>query len=55
MIIVKTKIVLTERAEQITVGKDAEKEIKKSIYLMLREKGFLSQKQYEECLKRENR
>lgn len=50
--IVKTKIVLTERPEQIMVSKDLENQIKRAIFLVLQEKGILDQKQCEECLKR---
>ena len=52
MIAVKTKTVITERPEQITVCKDLEKEIKKAIFIALKEKKILTQKQCEECLKR---
>ncbi len=50
--IVKTQIVLTEKPEQITVCKDLENQIKKAIFLVLKEKGILDQKQCEECIKR---
>ncbi len=49
---VKTKIIFTEKPEQITVCKELENEIKKSIFLSLKTKGLLNQKQYEECVKR---
>ena len=52
MIVVKTEIILTEKPEQIVVCKDLENEIKKAIFLSLKEKGILSQKQCEECIKR---
>ena len=52
MIIVKTEIIFTEQPEQITVCKELESEMKKSIFLALKEKGILTQKQCEECIKR---
>lgn len=49
----KTKIIFNDRsAEKITVCKDFENEVKKSIFLALKDKGLLTQKQCEECLKR---
>lgn len=49
----KTKIIFKDRsAEQITLCKDFEDEVKKSIFLALKDKGLLTQKQCEECLKR---
>ncbi len=52
VIIVKTEIIFTEQPEQITVCKDLENEMKKSIFLALKEKGILTQKQCDECIKR---
>lgn len=52
MIIVKTEIIITEQPERITVCKGWENEIKKAIFLSLKEKGILTQKQCEECIKR---
>lgn len=52
MIIVKTEIIFTEQPKEITVCKELENEMKKSIYLALKEKGILTQKQCEECIKR---
>lgn len=52
MIVVKTEIMMTEQPEQITVCKDLENEIKKAIFLSLKEKGILTQEQCEECIKR---
>ena len=52
MIVVKTEIMMTEQPEQITVCKDWENEMKKTIFLALKEKNILTQKQCEECLKR---
>ena len=46
----KTEIVFTEKPEQVSVCKDLEMVIKKSIFLALKMKGVLNQKQYEECL-----
>ena len=43
---------MTEQPEQITVCKDWENEMKKAIFLALKEKNILTQKQCEECLKR---
>ncbi len=51
----KTKIIFesqNENAEQKNVSKELENEIKKSIFLILQEQGYLTQKQYEECLKK---
>lgn len=51
----KTKIIFesrNENAEQKSVGKAFENEIKKSIFLVLGERGYLTQNQYEECLKK---
>lgn len=50
----KTKIIFENRnknAEQKNVSKEFENEIKKSIFLVLGELGYLTQNQYEECLK----
>lgn len=50
----KTKIIFenrNENAEQKNVSKEFENEIKKSIFLVLKERGYLTQNQYEECLK----
>ena len=52
MIVVKTEIMMTEQPEQINVCKELENEMKKAIFLSLREKGILTQKQCEECIKR---
>ena len=52
MIVVKTEIIMTEQPEQINVCKELENEIKKAIFLSLKEKGILTQKQCEECIKR---
>lgn len=52
MIIVKTEIIFTEQPEQITVCKELENEMKKTFFLALKEKGVLTQKQCEECIKR---
>lgn len=49
----KTKIIFenrNENAEQKNVSKEFENAIKKSIFLVLKERGYLTQKQYEECL-----
>lgn len=49
----KTKIIFeSQNAEQKSVGKAFENEIEKSIFLVLRERGYLTQNQYEECLKK---
>lgn len=51
----KTKIIFenrNENAEQKNVSKEFENEIKKSILLVLQERGYLAQNQYEECLKK---
>lgn len=51
----KTKIIFenrNENAEQKNVSKEFENEIKKSIFLVLQERGYLTQKQYEGCLKK---
>lgn len=51
----KTKIIFenrNENAEQKNVSKELENEIKKSIFLVLKERGYLTQNQYEECLKK---
>lgn len=50
----KTKIIFesqNENAEQKNVSKEFENEIKKSIFFTLKEKGYLTQSQYEECIK----
>jgi len=52
VIAVKTKIMITDRPEQITVGKDLENKMKKAIFLALKERGILTQVQCEECIKR---
>jgi ribosomal protein S8 len=52
---VKRKIIFENRnknAEQKNVSKEFENEIIKSIFLVLKERGYLTQKQYEECLKK---
>lgn len=51
----KTKIIFesqNENAEQKNVSKEFENEIIKLIFLVLLEQDYLTQKQYEECLKR---
>ena len=51
----KTKIIFenrNENAEQKNVSKEFENEIEKSIFLVLGEQGYLTQNQYEECLKK---
>ena len=51
----KTKIIFesqNENAKQKNVSKEFENEIKKSIFLVLKERGYLTQNQYEECLKK---
>lgn len=51
----KTKIIFenrNENAEQKNINKDFENEVKRSIFLALKEKGYLTQSQYEECIKR---
>jgi len=52
---VKTKIIFenrNENAEKKNVSKEFENEIIKLIFLVLLEQDYLTQKQYEECLKR---
>ena len=51
----KTQIIFksrNENAEQKNINKDFENVVKKSIFLALKEKGYLTQSQYEECIKR---
>ena len=51
----KTQIIIenrNENAEQKNINKDFENEVKRSILLAIREKGYLTQSQYEECIKR---
>lgn len=51
----KTKIIFesrNENAEQKNINKDFENEVKRSIFFALKEKGYLTQSQYEECIKR---
>lgn len=51
----KTKIIFenrNEKAEQKNINKDFENQVKRSIFLALKEKGYLTQSQYEECIKR---
>ncbi|MCH5300794.1 MAG: hypothetical protein J1E56_05685 [Ruminococcus sp.] len=49
----KTKIIFEKQnAEQKSVNKEFENEIKKSFFIALKEKGLLTQTQYEECIKR---
>lgn len=51
----KTKIIFenqNENTEQKNVSKEFENEIKESIFLVLQEQGYLTQNQYEECLKK---
>lgn len=49
----KTQIVFTsDNAEQKVIGKDFENEVKKAMYLALKEKGLLTQYQYDECIER---
>ncbi len=48
----KTKIIFenqNENAEQKDVSKKFENEVKKSIFLVLQERGYLTQNQYEKC------
>lgn len=52
---VKTKIIFESQnvnAEKKNINKDFENEVKKSILLVIKEKGYLTQSQYEECIKR---
>lgn len=49
----KTQIIFenqNENAEQKNISIDFENEVKKSIFLVLKEQGYLKQSQYEECL-----
>ncbi len=49
----KTQIIFEnqeENAEQKNITKKFENEVKKSIFLALKEQGYLTQNQYEECL-----
>ncbi|MEE0930658.1 MAG: hypothetical protein UIM53_06625 [Acutalibacteraceae bacterium] len=51
----KTQIIFegrNENAKQRIISKDFENEVKKSIVLILKEKGYLTQIQYDECLKK---
>lgn len=51
----KTKIIFENRndnVEQKNVSEKFENEIKQSIFLVLKEQGYLTQNQYEECLKK---
>lgn len=51
----KTQIIFgnrNENAEQKNINKDFENEVKKSIFFALKEKGYLTQSQYDECIKR---
>lgn len=51
----KTKIIFesqNENAEQKNLSKEFENEIKKSIFLALKERGYLTQNQYEKCIKK---
>ncbi len=51
----KTKIIFenrNENAEQRNISKEFENEIKKSIFLVLKEQDYLTQNQYEECFKK---
>lgn len=51
----KTKIIFENRnegAEQKNVSKEFENGIKKSIFLLLQERDYLTQTQYEECIKK---
>lgn len=49
--IMRTKIIFNESPGQVTLTKGAQAEVQKIILLMLKEKGFLTQRQYEESLK----
>lgn len=51
----KTQIVFesqNENAEQKNINKNFENEVKKSIFLTLKEECYLTQIQYEECIKK---
>lgn len=51
----KTQIIFgnrNENAEKKNINKDFENEVKKSILLAIKEKGYLTQSQHEECIKR---
>ncbi len=51
----KRKIIFenrNENAEQKNVSKEFENEIEKLIFLVLQEQGYLTQNQYEECMKK---
>lgn len=51
----KTKIIFESQnvnAEQKNINKDFENQVKRSIFLALKEKGYLTQSQYDECIKR---
>ncbi len=51
----KTQIIFEsqeENVEQKNISIDFENEVKKSIFLVLKEQGYLKQNQYEECLKK---
>ena len=51
----KTKIIFenqNENSEQKNASKEFENEIIKSIFIVLKERGYLTQNQYEECLKK---
>ena len=51
----KTKIIFesrNENAEQKNINKDFENQVKRSIFLALKEKGYLTQSQYDVCIKR---
>ncbi len=51
----KTQIIIenrNENAEQKNINEDFENQVKRSILLAIREKGYLTQSQYEECIKR---
>lgn len=51
----KTKIIFEgqeKNAEQKNISKDFENEVKKSIFLVLKEQSYITQNQYEECVKK---
>lgn len=44
----KSKLIITEKPKQITITKTLENEVKKALFLMLKDKGVLNQRQFEE-------
>ncbi|MBQ6568688.1 MAG: hypothetical protein IJL87_00325 [Clostridia bacterium] len=48
----RTEIYLTKKPKRKALSKELENEIKKAVFLALKEKGILTQKQCEECLKK---